>query len=333
MQGEGIHAGDEPRRRNAGDEPRRRNAGDEPRRRNAAPSLATRARRVLDSAAVPHGATIVVACSGGPDSQALLDVLAHVARSSRNSPNGPRVTLVACGVDHGLRPEAAAELDLVRALADARGVPFRKVVLAVAPGPNLQARARAARYEALRAVAAEVSARHVATAHHLEDRAETVLIRLLRGAPVEGLAVMPPASHDLLRPLIHARRAEILAHVERRSLAVASDPSNHDPRYLRTRVRTEVLPLLRSMAPRIDHHLADLADAVALRADVERDAALVPIDHTSASSRALRALRDFAARGRSGPVLLRGGRVAQWDQDGRLVITGEMDPIAPRHDD
>jgi len=233
------------------------------------PSLATLARRALDDADVGQGATIVVACSGGVDSQVLLDVLAHVARPARGKRTHapPRIELVACGIDHGLRPEAHTELALAEELAHARRVPFRKVELAVAAGSNLQARAREARYEALRDVASRVSASFVATGHHLEDRAETVLIRILRGAPVEGLAVLPSASKDLLRPLIHAHRSQIEAHAEQRGLRYARDPSNTDRRHLRVRVREEVLPLLRSLDPRVDDHLVALADG-ALRARV-----------------------------------------------------------------
>jgi tRNA(Ile)-lysidine synthase len=226
------------------------------------PSLATLARRALDDAAIPYGAGVVVACSGGMDSQVLLDVLAHVASPARgpraHAPPGLR--LIAVGVDHGLRAEAGGELSLAAELADARGVPFRKVELAVAKGSNLQARARDARYEALRAVAVREAASFLATGHHLDDRAETVLIRILRGAPVEGLAVLAPASNDLLRPLIRASRAQIESHARKRSIRYAVDPSNTDRRHLRVRVREEVLPLLRSLDPQIVEHLAALAD-------------------------------------------------------------------------
>jgi tRNA(Ile)-lysidine synthase len=290
------------------------------------PSLATLARRVLDDARVPNGATILTACSGGLDSQVLLDVLAHVGKRGR-------LRVVACSVDHGLRPAAKDELALVAALAHGRGVEHRTVEVAVKPGSNLQARAREARWNALREVAAEVGATRVATAHHREDRAETVLIRILRGAPLEGLAVLAPESHDVLRPLIHASRSRIESHARDRRITWADDPSNADPRFLRTRVRREVLPLLRTLDPRIDEHLVALADgAIALacrprsgtgsRQGATLDALA---KSTGSSARAIAALRGAAAREgnkKTGAnVLLPGGRSASWDQEGEIVIT------------
>jgi tRNA(Ile)-lysidine synthase len=226
------------------------------------PSLATLARRVLEEAGVPHGARVVVACSGGVDSQVLLDVLAHVARPARGARKHapPRIVPIAVGIDHGLREEASQELDLAEALATARKVPFRRVTLSLRDGSNLQARAREARFSALREVAASEDAPFIATGHQLEDRAETVLIRIVRGAPVEGLAVLAPASKDLLRPLIRASRAQIESHARKRGLQFAVDPSNRNLRHLRVRIREEVLPLLRSLDPQIIEHLAALAD-------------------------------------------------------------------------
>jgi tRNA(Ile)-lysidine synthase len=290
------------------------------------PSLATLARRVLDGARVENGATILVACSGGVDSQVLLDVLAHVGKRGR-------IDLVACSVDHGLRPAAKEELSLVAALAEARAVEHRTVEVSVKPGSNLQARAREARWKALRKVAKDVGASHIATAHHRDDRAETVLIRILRGAPLEGLAVLAPESHDVLRPLIHASRSRIESHARDRKIAWADDPSNADPRFLRTRVRKEVLPLLRTLDPRIDEHLVGLAEgaiALAYRPDSgpnasERATLDALAKSTGSSARAIAALRGAARKGhKSGVnVLLPGGRSASWDQEGEIVITSK----------
>src|SRR6185436_9572995 len=125
------------------------------------------------------------------------------------------LSLVAHGVDHGLRPEAAAELDLAERLAASVGVPFSRTVLAVPPGGNLQARARAARHAALAEAREHARATRIATAHHADDRAETLLIRLLHGASPDALAVLPPADGPLVRPFIRARREDVARHLAR----------------------------------------------------------------------------------------------------------------------
>jgi len=286
-----------------------------------APSLATRARRVLDRVDVPRGARVLVACSGGLDSQVLLDVLAHLAA-------GGRIELVAHGVDHGLRPAAKDELALAAALAARHHVDFSVTRLGLTEGSNLQARAREGRWRALDAAALRAGAAFVATAHHADDRAETVLIRLLRGAPFAGLAVLPARSKDRIRPLIEARRSELAAHAERRSLQFADDPSNRDRRHLRVRVRHELVPLLRALDPRIVEHLCALADeavslapASDLYGVLQRDA-----EADRLSTRAVAALRDAAAaRNPRARIPLGRGRLARWDTRLGIVIS----PIAP----
>ena len=225
------------------------------------PALLTLAKQALTGdAKLGRGEVLLAAVSGGPDSMALLHVLARLA-----PPLG--LVLHAHGVDHGLRAEAAGELDAAEAFAARLEVPFARTAVRVARGGNLQARARAARFEALAVAARAVGARTIATAHHADDRAETVLIRLMRGSGPRGLAVLPPRAplpgHDdleLVRPFVRARRAAVLAHVERHAVPFATDPSNADPRFLRVRVRREVMPLLEELAPGIVDHLVALAD-------------------------------------------------------------------------
>lgn len=222
------------------------------------PSLLTLARRAFATEiALPPAATLLVAVSGGPDSMALLHVLARLAPELA-------LTIVAHGVDHGLRPEAAAELDRAATFAEGLGVRFERTCLSVEAGGNLQARAREARFRALDVAATASGASAVATAHHADDRAETFLIRLLRGAGKTGLAVLPALHEDgrrkLVRPFLRARRDDIVRHVDRHRIPYATDPSNADPRYLRTRVRAEVLPLLATLDPQIVDHIGALAD-------------------------------------------------------------------------
>jgi tRNA(Ile)-lysidine synthase len=221
-----------------------------------APSLVTLARRTLKATLDRQRSRptcVLVATSGGPDSQALLHVMAGLREELG-------LVLHAHGVDHGLRPAAKRELDLARDLARELAVPFRRTRVKVAPGGNLQARARTLRMAALRAAAARARATLIATAHHADDRAETVLQRMLRGTTLRSLAVLPARDGDRLRPFVAARRSDIAAHVARHRIPCATDPSNADPRFLRARVRHELLPVLESLNPGVVAHLNALAD-------------------------------------------------------------------------
>jgi tRNA(Ile)-lysidine synthase len=225
--------------------------------RSHPPTLITLARAsVREHELIARGATVLVAVSGGADSMALLHVLSLLRRELAFG-------LFAHGVDHGLRAEAAAELDVAEGFARALDVPFERTRVLVAGGGNLQARARSARWEALRSAAARAGATRIATGHHADDRAETMLIRILRGTRARGLGVLPPLDGDRIRPLSRARRADVEAHVLRHRIPHCNDPSNADPRFLRTRVRLELLPLLERLNPRVVEHMYVLADDLA----------------------------------------------------------------------
>lgn len=232
----------------------------------------------------PAGTVITAGVSGGADSLALL-VLARAA--------GCAVTAV--HVDHGLRPGSAAEADVVRAAAARYGARCETVAVALADGPDLEARARAARHEALGPDAC--------TGHTLDDRAETVLINLLRGAGTTGLSALRPGPRH---PILALRRAETRALCAAEGLAPVDDPSNADARFLRTRVRHEVLPLLeavagRDLAPVLARQaalLADDADLIAALADAldPTDAAALAAAPVALARAAVRAwLRPTAA--------------------------------------
>jgi tRNA(Ile)-lysidine synthase len=199
------------------------------------------------------GMTVLVAVSGGPDSMALLHVMARLG-----SRLGVRVA--AHGVDHGLRPEAAGELAQAAALARDLGVPMGTTRVEVTPGGNLQARAREVRLAALREAARGAGAERIATGHHADDRAETVLMRLLQGSGVRGLGCLPARQGELIRPFLRARRSDVAAHLLRHRIGAAEDPSNTNSRFLRARVRGEVMPLLESLSPALVTHLNALAD-------------------------------------------------------------------------
>ncbi len=176
----------------------------------------------------PPGTALVCGVSGGADSLALL-VLAVAA--------GCKVTAV--HVDHGLRTGSSAESNVVAAAAERFGATFRAVQVELTDGPNLEARARAARQAALGVDAA--------TGHTADDQAETVLANLLRGAGVDGLAGMRAGT---CHPLLALRRAETVAVCVELGLDPVADPSNDDPRFLRNRIRHELLPLCSALAGR-----------------------------------------------------------------------------------
>jgi len=175
-----------------------------------------------------------LAVSGGPDSLALL-LLAHDTL-------GPDRLAVAT-VDHGLRAQSADEAAHVARLCAARGLAHATLTLAMAPGTAVQERARAERYRALAAWCRAHDLAALVTAHHADDQAETVVMRLNRGAGLRGLAgmrpraVVPGDTLPLLRPLLGLRRAALLAVVAEAGIAAVDDLSNRDPRHERVRVR------------------------------------------------------------------------------------------------
>jgi tRNA(Ile)-lysidine synthase len=176
-----------------------------------------------------------LAVSGGADSLALM-LLAHAALPGR---------IAVCSIDHGIRPEAAGEVALVERLASERGIAFTAVRLTLRPG-NLQAEARRARYEALAAWASEAGLGAVATAHHADDQAETLLMRLNRGSGLAGLAgvravsCIPGSAVLLLRPLLGWRKAELAEMVARAGIVAVEDPSNTNPDFERAAIRARL---------------------------------------------------------------------------------------------
>ncbi len=176
-----------------------------------------------------------LAVSGGPDSLALL-LLAHAA--------APDLISVA-SVNHGLRAEASEEVAIVEQICADLGAPFRALTVEVQPG-NLQARAREARYAALAKWADEVGLGAVATAHHADDQAETLLMRLARGSGLAGLAGVRASTHvpnsemPLLRPLLSWTKVELEEVVAAGGITAVQDPSNRDERFERVRVRNHL---------------------------------------------------------------------------------------------
>ena len=202
-----------------------------------------------------------MACSGGPDSVALVGLLDLLAERDG-------LALSVGHIDHGLRPESADEGRLVQALADSRGLPFSSTRLQLSPGSGLAARARDARRRALADQARERGASVIALGHTATDQAETILLHLSRGAGLEGLAAMaeldPPDPADphamaRWRPLLDLDRDQTRELATRLGLTFVDDPTNVDPRHPRVKMRHEVLPLLRSLNPKVEGALARAA--------------------------------------------------------------------------
>jgi tRNA(Ile)-lysidine synthase len=226
------------------------------------PLVASVARALRDAGTPVRGETLVVGVSGGPDSTALLDALCLLSR-----PRGFR--LVAAHLDHRLRPDSAADAAFCRELCARDGVPLREGsadvrARAARERGGLEQAARRERYAFLRGVREREQAAAIAVAHTRDDQAETLLLRLLRGAGAAGLAAMRPRSGDLLRPLLAVSREEVLAHLRQRGLTWREDPTNVDPSHRRNRVRHELLPYLEQrFNPRAREALARAAGLLA----------------------------------------------------------------------
>src|SRR2546422_248006 len=203
------------------------------------PVLLRKLAAALDSRGGPQpGEHLLVATSGGADSTALLVGLTELAHA-----RGLRLT--AAHVDHGLRgAESAAERERVRDLAGRFGVGFVWRTVVLAPGADLEARARRVRYAALVALGREAGATYVVTGHTRDDQIETILLRLLRGAGRRGLGGMRPGAGRLLRPLLDVTRADVRRFLAERGLDFAVDRTNADLRHARNRVRRLLLPFL-----------------------------------------------------------------------------------------
>ena len=204
-------------------------------------AIVANVRQVLQEAGLQADASLVVAASGGVDSTVLLDVL-----------DGLGYRLHVAHLDHALRSDSVDDSRFVANEAKRSGLPCsieRLDVKAYArtEGLSLEEAGRRQRYAFLDQVAARIGAEFIALGHHADDQAETVILRLLRGSGATGLGGMEIAREGrYLRPLLRVRRAEIEQYARQQGLRYREDPSNRDWRFLRNRVRGELLPLLKS---------------------------------------------------------------------------------------
>ncbi len=269
-------------------------------------------------------ARTLVAVSGGPDSVCLLHVLLELA-----------VPLEVAHLDHQTRDgESAEDAEFVRGLARRLGVPCHVESRPVAreaadTGQSFEEAARSARYAFLLRTAADTGCEAVATGHTADDQAETVLLRLLRGTTPKGLAAIPPIclreGISVVRPLLTCTRAEVVAWLEERGIAYRTDRTNADVRFLRNRVRHELLPMLRErFNPRVDEALCRLAAAQRIEDDLLSRMANAALEtcarHESGLDRArFRALDPAIAQRVMALMAWRWGVDADYDRIGAAV--------------
>jgi tRNA(Ile)-lysidine synthase len=297
-------------------------------------NLVHEARRTIRRhAMLAGGETVLVGVSGGADSVALLLVLLRLAPALD-------LTLRVLHVDHGLRPDSARDAAFVQALGARLGVPVDVARVEVGAG-SLEAAARAARHAALEACADRVGAARIALGHTADDQAETLLMRMLEGTGVRGLAGIPPVRGRLIRPLLESRHRAAVATLTAAGLEWLDDPSNHDPRFFRNRVRHDVLPRLEGFrGPDVVERLARLArgaremvDAIDHMAAVELARLARPEAGALVLSRAMLAAlpRPVAAEVLRGAAATLGSRapLRAWGHRGLRRVLAEAPPRRP----
>lgn len=208
----------------------------------------------------PTGGTILCAVSGGRDSVCLLHYLHSVSDQCGFS-------VAAAHYNHHMRPTAQRDEDFVRELCRTLRVPFYTdgadvVAVAAATGRGVEETGRALRYAYLDELAEKIGAQRIATAHHMGDQAETVLLNLLRGTGLEGLAGIPPVRGRLIRPLLNTPRQEIELYLQRHALAHVEDETNDSMAFSRNRLRQTVLPELEKINPALRQNIARTAAIV-----------------------------------------------------------------------
>jgi tRNA(Ile)-lysidine synthase len=221
------------------------------------------------------GDTIIVAVSGGPDSTALLHILHRLSSAER-------LTIVAAHVDHGFRgEESAGEAESVRRFAADLGIDCESTFIDMPAyieetKMNAQAAARKKRYSFLHETAVKYGASRIALAHHADDQAETVLMRILRGTSPGGLAGIPirrtEKNVELIRPLLRKNKADILRYCEQWGLSYSYDSSNGKRTYFRNVVRLDVLPYLANFNPHVSEAIVRLSELATAEDDwMERE--------------------------------------------------------------
>jgi tRNA(Ile)-lysidine synthase len=201
-----------------------------------------------------------IACSGGADSMVLAHVCVQILGVDKCH---------ILHVDHGLAADSEQVANTISGWCSQTGVAFSQTRVALQPGAGIEARARDARYHALRQMAASNTLRWIATAHSASDQAETVLMRIIRGTGLHGLAAIAPIGDDIIRPLLSVSAQTLRQYATEMSLPVWQDPMNADLSLFRGRIRHQLLPALALENPSIERALCDLASEAAEFRSVE----------------------------------------------------------------
>lgn len=217
-----------------------------------------------DNNLFPNEARILVACSGGPDSMVLLDLLQHLKIHRKVS-----WAIGVTTMDHSIRREGLFELQMVESYCKNRDLPFWGIkrdipLMAQERKESLETVGRCERYKWFNELAEREHYDYIVTAHHKDDQGETILAHILRGSGIKGITGMSVISHDytvpIVRPLLAVTKDEILEYARLQNIEYCVDASNKDVKYNRNRIRHEVIPTLQTINPNVVDALCRLGD-------------------------------------------------------------------------
>ncbi len=213
---------------------------------------------------IKRGDTVVLGVSGGADSMALLEVFDKIRHAWG-------LQVIVCHVNHGLRKSADADERFVKKICDQRGIPCHcvRITMPAKPKDSIEQLAREKRFAALIKTAKKLNADAVALAHHQNDLAETVLMRIIRGSGLQGLqAILPKRRINgtlFIRPLIHQTREDIEKFLTQEGVSYRNDPTNSDLKFFRNKIRHQLMNCLRTKYnPKIQEALAGLAETASI---------------------------------------------------------------------
>lgn len=217
---------------------------------------------------ISEGDLVIIAVSGGPDSLCLLDILNQIKHQLK-------ISLIVAHVHHGIRKkEADDEARYVKLKAVQLNLPFYQISLSIPEIArkkrlSVEQAGRIERYNFFRKLLKEHKAQKIALGHHVDDQIETILMRIIRGSGLRGLRAIPPVRENFIRPLIECTRSEIESYCMRREISYFYDSTNKEPRYLRNKIRHQLIPLLKDeYNPAIEKSLLQLQDITSTEIEI-----------------------------------------------------------------